>query len=253
MNNRTRWITVFLLAVLMIGLASAGFWGSDAPEVLHKKVITVSGYGTVDTHPDEAVLRLAVVTQAVDAKNASDENVEEMDAVLAALYEIGISEDDAVTSGYRVWPQYSWGDDGRQLTGFQVRNSLTVTVRDIEKIGDMIDAVIGAGANEISDVTFTVSDDRQAELRDEAIADAVKKAKADAASVARAMDVAIVGPVEISTTGSQFSPYRMYMGYEAVYDMAMPVVPEVAKAAGPQIQPGDVTVSAQVTVVYEFG
>lgn len=252
MNNRTKRITVFLLAVLMIGLASAGFWGSDTSEV-QKKVITVSGYGTVDTHPDEAVLRLAVVTQAEDAKNASDENVEKMDAVLAALYAIGISEDDAVTSGYRVWPQYSWRDEERQLTGFQVRNSLTVTVRDIEKIGDVIDAVIGAGANEISDVTFTVSDDRQAELRDEAIADAVDKAKADAASVARAMDVQIVGPVEISTTGSQFSPYRMYMGYEAVYDMAMPVVPEVAMAAGPQIQPGDVTVSAQVTVVYEFG
>ncbi len=251
MNNRTKWITVFLLAVLMIGLASAGFWGSDTSEVQQKNVITVSGYGTVDTYPDEAVLRLAVVTQAEDAKNASDENVEKMDAVLAALYEIGIPEDDAVTSGYRVRPRYNWRDDEESLIGFQVQNSLVVTVRDITKVGDVIDATIGAGANEINDVTFTVSDDRQAELRDEAIADAVDKAKADAASVARAMDVAIVGPVEISTTGSQFSPYRMYMGYEAVYDEAMPVEMK-AMGAGPQIQPGDVTVSAQVTVVYEF-
>jgi len=253
MNNRTTWITAFLLAGLVIsaGLASAGFWGSDTSEVQQKKVITVSGYGTVDTHPDEAVLRLAVVTQAEDAKNASDENVEKMDAVLAALYEIGIPEDDAVTSGYRVRPRYNWRDDEESLIGFQVQNSLVVTVRDITKVGDVIDATIGAGANEINDVTFTVSDDRQAELRDEAIADAVDKAKADAASVARAMDVAIVGPVEISTTGSQFSPYRMYMGYEAVYDEAMPVEMK-AMGAGPQIQPGDVTVSAQVTVVYEF-
>jgi uncharacterized protein YggE len=251
MNSRSKWITVFLLAVLMIGLVSAGFWGSDTSEVQQKNVITVSGYGTVDTHPDEAVLRLAVLTQAKDAKNASDENVEKMDAVLGALYEIGISKDDAVTSGYQVWPQYSWRDEEQRLTGFQVRNSLTVTVRDIENIGDVIDAALFAGANEINDVTFTVSDDRQAELKSEAIADAVKKAKADAASVAKAMDVTIVGPVEISTTGSQFSPYRMYMGYETVYDAAMPV-PEVVMAAGTQIQPGDVTVSAQVTVVYEF-
>ncbi|MEA1945255.1 MAG: SIMPL domain-containing protein [Euryarchaeota archaeon] len=259
MNNRTRWITAFLLAGLVVsaGLASAGFWGSDAPTIQQKKVITVSGHGTVDTHPDEAVLRLAVVTQAKDAKNASDENVEKMDAVLAALYEIGISEEDAVTSGYRVWPQYSWRDEQQQLIGFQVRNSLIVTVRDIERIGDVIDAVIGAGANEINDVTFTVSDDRQTELRDEAIADASRRAAADAASVADAMGVTIVGPVEISTTGSRLSPYRMYMGYETGYEGMVTPEAEMTAApmkmgAGPQIQPGDVTVSAQVTVVYEF-
>ncbi|MGP8319439.1 MAG: SIMPL domain-containing protein [Methanosarcinaceae archaeon] len=252
MNNRTRWITVFLLAGLVVsaGLASAGFWGSDASIVQQKNVITVSGHGTVDTPPDEAVLRLAVLTQAEDAKNASDENVKKMDAVLVALDGIGISEDDAVTSGYRVWPQYNWRDDDRQLTGFQVRNSLTITVRDIEKIGDVIDVALQAGVNEINDVTFTVSDEQQTELRDEAIANAVKKAKADAVSVAHAMDVQIVGPVEISTTGSQLSPYRMHMGYETSYQMEVPVADDMG--AGPQIQPGDVTVSAQVTVVYEF-
>ena len=264
MNNRTKWITAFLLAGLVIsaGLASAGFWGgsSDAPTIQQKKVITVSGYGTVDTYPDEAVLRLAVVTRAEDAKNASEENVKKMDAVLAALYEIGISEDDAVTSGYRVWPQYSWRDEEQQLTGFQVRNSLTVTVRDIEKIGDVIDVALSAGANEIDDVTFTVSDERQAELREEAIADAARRASADASAVAKAMGVTIKGPIEISTTGSQFSPYRMYMSYDSGYRSGgMMAIPEAEMAAapmkmgaGPQIQPGDVTVSAQVTVVYEF-
>ncbi len=263
MNNRTRWITVFLLVVLMIsaGLASAGFWGgsSDAPTIQQKKVITVSGHGTVDTTPDEAVLRLSVVTQAEDVKDASDENAKKMDAVFAALHELGIPEDDAVTSGYRLWPQYSWRDEEQQLTGFQVRNSLIVTARDIEKVGDVIGAALGAGANEIDDVVFTVSDERQVELKGEAIADAVKKARADATSVAKAMDVQIVGPVEISTTGSRLSPYRMYMGYDTGYgrmvtpeEMPVPMpTPEVA--APPQIQPGDVTVSAQVTVVYEFG
>ena len=259
MNNRTRWITAFLLAGLVVsaGLASAGFWGgsSDAPTIQQKKVITVSGYGTVDTTPDEAVLRLSVVTQAEDVKEASEENAKKMDAVLAALYELGISEDDAVTSGYRVRPMYNWRDDEESLIGFQVHNSLTVTVRDIEKVGDVIGAALEVGANEIDDVTFTVSDERQTELRYEAIADAADKAKADAMAVAKAMDVAIVGPVEISTTGSQFSPYRMYMGYDTGYKglevEALPM-PTPAVAAPPQIQPGDVTVSAHVTVVYEF-
>jgi len=130
---------------------------------------------------------------------------------------------------------------------------------DIEKVGDVIDAALASGANEIDDVTFTVSDSRQADLRDEAIADAALRASADAASVADAMGVKIKGPVEISTTGSQFSPYRMHMSYDAGYGDVM-VIPEATPmaapmemGAGPQIQPGDVTVSAQVTVVYEFG
>jgi hypothetical protein len=265
MDNRTRWITAFLLAGLVVsaGLASAGLWGesSDAPTIQQKKVITVSGHGTVDTTPDEAVLRLSVVTQAEDVKNASDENAGKMDAVLAALYELGIPENDAVTSGYRVRPQYNWGDDEERLIGFQVRNSLVVTVMDIEKVGDVIDAALWAGANEIDDVAFTVSDSRQAELRDEAIADAALRASADAASVADAMGVKIKGPIEISTTGSQFSPYRMHISYDSGYGEMMPMpeaiaVPTAATmkmGAGPQIQPGDVTVSAQVTVVYEFG
>ena len=263
MKNRTRWITAFLLACLVVsaGLASAGLWGesSDAPTIQQKKVITVSGHGTVDTTPDEAVLRLSVVTQAEDVKNASDENADKMDAVLAALYELGISENDAVTSSYRVRPQYNWRDDEERLIGFQVRNSLVVTVRNIEKVGDVIDAALASGANEIDDVAFTVSDERQAELRDEAIADAARRASVDAASVADAMGVKIVGPVEISTTGSQFSPYRMHISYDGGYGGMMPTpkaVPTPAPmemGAGPQIQPGDVTVSAQVTVVYEFG
>ena len=263
MKNRTRWITAFLLAGLVVsaGLASAGFWGesSDVPKIQHKKVITVSGYGTVDTTPDEAVLRLAVVTQAEDVKNASDENSEKMNAVLAKLYEIGIPEDDAVTSGYRVRPRYNWRDDEESLIGFQVRNSLIVTVRDIEKVGDVIDAALASGANEIDDVTLTVSNDRQVELRDEAIADAARRASADAASVADAMGVKIKGPIEISTTGSQFSPYRMHISYDTGYGEMMPIPEEIPTpapmnmGAGPQIHPGDVTVSAQVTVVYEFG
>jgi len=110
-------------------------------------------------------------------------------------------------------------------------------------------------------VTFTVSDERQTELRDEAIADAARRASADAASAAKAMGVTIMGPVEISTTGSQFSPYRMYMSYDTGYrDEAMMAIPEAEMTAAPmkmgacpQIQPGDVTVSAQVIVVYEFG
>lgn len=256
MNNRTKWITVFLITGLIIstGVVSAEYWGLDAPTIQQKKVITVSGYGTVETNPDKAMLNLAILTQAEDAKNASDENAKKMDAVLAALYETGISEDDVVTSDYQVWPMYSWRDDTQKLTGFQVRNSLTVTVTNIEMIGDVIDVSLLEGVNEINYVTFTVSDERQAELRDEAIADAVKKAKADAMSAARAMDVQIVGPIEISNTGSQLSPYRMYMGYQTAYDMVKLEASEeeMVIAAGPQIQPGDVTLSAQVTVVYEF-
>jgi len=236
----------------MIGSASAGFWDSKTPGVQQKNIITVSGHGTVDTYPDKVIVRLAVVTQAEDAKSASDENTKKMDAVLTALDELGIPEEDVVTSGYQVRPMYNWREDEEKLMGFQVRNSLIITQGNIDNVTDVIDAALGAGANEIDDVTFTVSDEREAELRDKAIADAVKKAKADAESAAKAMDINIIGPVEISTTGSQFSPYRMYMEYDKgpMVDVATSI--PMTGGAGPQIHPGDVTVSAEVSVIYEF-
>jgi len=254
MNSQIRWISIFLFIGLIIGSASAGFWDSETPGVQQKNIITVSGHGTVDTNPDKVIVRLAVVTQAEDAKSASDENIKKMDAVLTALDEIGIPLEDVATSGYRVRPRYNWREDEEKLMGFQVRNSLVITLRNIDNVTDVIDAALVAGANEIDDVMLTVSDEREAELRDKAIADAVKKAKADAESAAKAMDINIIGPVEISTTGSWFSPYRMNMdyGYDEVLMMGVPVPDLKATGAGPQIHPGDVTVSAEVTVVYEF-
>ena len=252
MNSQTKWISIFLLIGLMIGSASAGFWDSETPGVQQKNLITVSGHGTVDTYPDEVIVKLAVVTHAEDAKSACDENIKKMDAVLTSLNEIGIPGEDVVTSGYRVRPRYNWKEDEEQLMGFQVRNSLVITLRNIDNVTDVIDAALGAGANEIDDVTFTVSNKREAELRDKAIADAVKKAKSDAESVAKAMDIIIIGPVEISTTGSQFSPYRMYMDYDKGPMMDVATSIQMTGGAGPQIHPGDVTVSAEVILVYEF-
>ena len=257
MKNQTRWVGALLLVCLLVtaGLASAGLWGTPEVQVvqpaIQKKVITVSGHGTVDAHPDEALVRLAVVTQAEDAKSASEENAGKMDAVLAALDKLGIAPEDVVTSGYSVQPRYDWSGKDQRIVGFQVQNSLEVTVRDLETVGDVLDVTLAAGANEIGGVTFTLSDDQQTAFRNKAIKLAVSKAEADAKSVADATSVRIVGPVEISTTGSQLSPYRAYVGYESGYDTEEAM--QLPKAAiAPQIQPGDVTVSAYVTVVYEF-
>ena len=260
MKNQTRWMGALLLACILVtaGLASAGLWGGspDAgmqshPALQQKKVITTDGHGTVDAQPDEARVRLAVVTQAEDAKSASEENARKMDAVLAALDKLGIAPEDIVTSGYRVQPRYDWSGEDQRILGYQVQNSLEVKVRDIGMVGGVLDVALGSGANEIGGVTFTLSEDQQTAFRNKAIELAVSKAKTDAISVADASGVRIVGPLEMSTTGSQLSPYRAYVDYERGYatDEALPL-PKAAIA--PQIQPGDVTVSAHVTMVYEF-
>ncbi len=70
--------------------------------------------------------------KAEDAKSASDENIKKMDAVLTALDELGIPEEDVVTSGYRVQPRYNWREDEEKLIGFQVRNSLVITLKNID-------------------------------------------------------------------------------------------------------------------------
>ncbi|PXF61232.1 MAG: hypothetical protein C4B59_04575 [Candidatus Methanogaster sp.] len=259
MNDQTSWMGVLLLACLLVmaGLASAGLLGGGhdmleiqpQPAIQQKKMITTGGHGTVDVQPDEALVRLAVVTQTGDAKSASEENTKKMDAVLAALDKLGIAKEDIATSGYRVQPRYNRSGKDQRIVGFQVHNSLEVTVRDLEMVGDVLDVTLRSGANEIDGVTFTLSEGQQTAFRNKAIELAVSKAKTDAISVANASGVRIVGPLEISTTGSQLSSYRAYADYGGDPND----VEALSKAAiAPQIQPGDVTVSAYVTVVYEF-
>src|SRR5262249_49945624 len=125
--------------------------------------VTVSGTGTVNITPDVATVRAGAITQGRTVHEASEANAKTMTGLFAALKESGIDSKDVQTSRFRVQPLMGRGSsDSRaeppRMTGFQVANRIAVTIRDLAKLSDVLDRLIAAGANDVWNVEFSVSE-----------------------------------------------------------------------------------------------
>ena len=245
---------VLIALVVIAGTASAYFVQSSTAGTVTTasgddvlvNTINVGGTGPISMTPDEAIVYLGVQTQSTDAVTAQQENAGKMEKIIQALKDAGISEDDMETSGYSIYPMRSYEKPEPTITGYTVSNQLKVTVKNIDEVGDVIDTAVDAGVNEVQGVSFTLSDMVRQDAREQALENAVKAARADADTLANAQDVAIVGPLEVITSGGSIStPYPT--PYEAVEEMAYAGI-----AARTPIQPGDVSVTAYVQVIYQF-
>ncbi|MBY5818032.1 SIMPL domain-containing protein [Rhizobium leguminosarum] len=220
--------TVLMTALLALPLAAAA--PAFAQEVKPREpVISVTGDGESSVAPDMAVVNLAVVKQAKTAREALDENNKAMNDVLAALKSGGIAERDLQTSGFSIQPQYNYPQpvDGQQqqpqLIGYQTINSVTVRLRDLAKLGAVIDQSVSLGINQGGEIQFTNDKPDAAfeEARKAAVADAVKRAK----TLSEAAGVKLGRILEINENVPRAMPqpvYRATMMKEAS-DAAVPV------------------------------
>lgn len=196
-----------LLSLPVLVAASVPAFAADAPR---QAVISVIGEGRATMAPDMAVLTFSVVKQEKTAREALDGNNKAMSDVLAALKKAGIAERDLQTSGFSVQPQYRYpqGTDGQQLPpeliGYQVSNTLTVRVRDLSKLGGIIDQSVTLGVNQGGDIQFTNDkpDSAMEEARKNAVADAVARAK----TLASAAGVKLGNVIEINESGPRPQP-----------------------------------------------
>ncbi|NNH80641.1 SIMPL domain-containing protein [Rhizobium laguerreae] len=220
--------TVLMTALLALPLAaSAPAFAQEAKP--REPVISVTGDGESSVAPDMAVVNLAVVKQAKAAREALDENNKAMNDVLAALKSGGIAERDLQTSGFSIQPQYNYPQpvDGQQqqpqLIGYQTINSVTVRLRDLAKLGAVIDQSVTLGINQGGEIQFTNDKPDAAieEARKAAVADAVKRAK----TLSEAAGVKLGRILEINENVPRAMPqpvYRATMMKEAS-DAAVPV------------------------------
>lgn len=225
LSLRTKTIAFGLLFALPLTALPAAAAEPSARE----PVISVAGEGRSTMAPDMAVLTFSVMKQAKEAREALDQNNKAMSDVLAALKKGGIAERDLQTSGFSVQPQYRYpqNNDGEQkppeLIGYQVSNSLTVRVRDLSKLGEIIDQSVTLGVNQGGDIQFT-NDKPDAAIeaaRKDAVADAIKKAR----TLAEAAGVKLGNVIEINESGPRPQPvpvYRAAMMKEAA-DSSVPV------------------------------
>jgi uncharacterized protein YggE len=249
-DTRSRWLAAGLAAGLLIaGIASPLFsprtiHAQDTGTTTNEHTISVSGTGHVLLSPDVADLRLGVSVSSGSVATARERAAEAMTAVLAKLKGLGIADKDIQTSIVSLQPtyDYSTGTTPPRVTGYQFANSIAVTVRDLDKVGDAIDQSLAAGATSLDSVTFRVDDETAAEAQARTAAMADAKAKAQA--LASAAGVSITGVASISETAAPV-PYPIYYGAAG---MAAP-----SKDVATPVQPGTNDVSVTVSVVYLIG
>ena len=152
-STRTaRTLSIAALAAAFAGIAAAGAHAQD-PAKKREAIITEAGEGRSSIAPDMAILQLSVVKDAKTAREALDANNKTMAEVLAALKDGGIAERDLQTSGFSVNPQYNYppnndgGNRPPELIGYQVANGVSVRVRDLAKLGDIVDKSVTLGVN----------------------------------------------------------------------------------------------------------
>jgi uncharacterized protein YggE len=167
--------------------------------------VMIVGDSIVQAQPDTAIITIAVVTQNRNALTAQQENATKTDAVVRALKAAAGSGAEVKTSGYSIQPQRVYKENQPPtISGYEARNSVTVTLDDLTKVGSMIDAASQAGANDVSGIAFTLRKDRQA--RDRALSEATREAVSKAQVVAQALGGRVVRIVEVQEEGFQQRP-----------------------------------------------
>ena len=230
--------TAFFTALIFLFCFESSF-----AEQNETRTITVVGNGEIKASPDIAYINISIVTTSPKADEALKENADKTTNVLNKIKSI-IGKDDTVkTSSYSLSPVYQYDKATRKsnLTGYTATNELIVETRDLDKLGNLIDETTGMGANRINGPRFDITD--RENYKRKALRVAIGDAKTTAKVVADAAGVELVQIIQI--TPSYTYPVPVHRGMMESKVMA-------ADQAATPIEPGDLTVTANVTISYEI-
>lgn len=215
-------------------------WRPDA--MFGSTTLALSAFGEVKAAPDMATVSLGVQTLAPTAAEAMAANSRRMAEVIAAIRRGGVEAKDIQTSGLSLAPQYAYEQNQPpRLTGYQASNQVTVTVNDLARLGPVLDAVVGAGANQVDGVSFGLKDPQG--VQDQARQKAVQALQAKARLYADATGYHVGRLVNLSETGG-YAP-------EPLRPLARMSAAVVAAAPTP-VEPGQLDVRVDITGLYEL-
>jgi hypothetical protein len=230
-----------IAAVALVVLAAAALSGVGRPDVATSAAgdptrgITVTGTGTVEAVPNRAEVSFGVVTDASTARDALAANAAQARRVAAALRSAGVEERDIQTQQVSINPMFDEG--GRQVTGYQARNTVLARIRALDRAGAVIDAAVAAGANEVYGPSMSVAD--RSALERGALQDAMADARGRAQALATAAGVSLGRVLTVVEGGGGMPPPMPYAA-----------LAERTAADSAPISPGTQELGAVVTVTF---
>jgi len=206
-------------------------------------VLSISAEGKSTGRPDMATVNLGVQTEGATAQAALQANSQRMNALVAALRRAGVAERDIQTANISVNPQYVYQENQPpRLNGYQASNTVTAKVRNLDRVGQTLDAAVNAGGNTINGVSFSYQNP-DAQL-DAARTDAIEEARRRAALYARAAGLTVGRIISISESGGFSPPIPMPMMARMSAD--------VSPAPPPPVAPGEIDTVVNVSVIFEL-
>jgi uncharacterized protein YggE len=230
---------IIIAAVL---LSASPLAAQDVAPPARRSTLAVGGEGISTATPDIASFSTGVVSAAKTAREALDANTKAVTDVIAAIKAAGVEARDISTSGFSVQPQYvnvkRDGTEAPRIAGYEVRNTVTVRLRDLTKLGGLLDDVVTKGANQIGGISFDIAE--PAKLEEQARVAAVKDARRQAEIMAEAGGVRLVRVISIAEEGAAPPMPRMM------------VAAQMSKRDSVPVEAGETEVRARVTIVYEI-
>jgi uncharacterized protein YggE len=233
--------------VLVVGLATgAGLKIADSHASTQAKdparLITVSGTATLNTAPDEALVTLGVSSQGATGSDAFAANASKMSSIMKALKQDGVQPSDIQTMNVSLNQRTINRGTPQEQTFFVAQNTVQVTVRELTQVGKIISDAVGAGATNVNNIQFQLSDPTKVEQA--ALAQAVKGAEVKASSMAKTANASLGGVVTLRET-TNYQPY-VYHGYDAK------LAQSGAGLAPAPISPGNVQTEVTVTATWSL-
>lgn len=250
--NKKKWLiagvaamalTAALYAQHLPGVAPSKVYAAEQAAV-QKQLVTVTGSGEISITPDVAYVTLGIRTEAENAKDAQAANAAAYEKLRDVLFnQYKLEAKDVQTNGFRVNPEYSYTDNDRKIKGYTAVQTLQVTYRDLDNLGKLLDDASTAGANQIDGVRFSTEKGDAYELQ--AIEKAMDNAKLKAEAIAKYAGKELKGIVAVNQGGGIAVPMQ-YANVMMEKELASDA------SGGTSISVGELKVSTNVTVQYEF-
>ena len=237
-------ILIVLLSGLGIGTVIASPGNRNDDDMSNS--ITTTGTATMSIDPNKLEVYLGVETQANSAQDCQQENAMIINDIRAALISSGIDADSINTYKYNIYPmrEYDEWRNTQKISGYRTIHILKIETENVNIAGSIIDTAVDNGANKIENVLFTMTDELMNQKKTELLASAALSAREKANSIAGALGVSIVRVLHATEGYNTYTPYRYNMEY-ATAGMASVDYPT-------QITPGEIQISATVTVDFEI-
>ena len=237
---------IVILSIAILTAMEHNFTNVRAQTDLTNSTLFVSGSASNQTKPDKVVVSLGVETTDNTAQAALTSNSNLMNKVLESLKAAGVQENETSTSTFSITPNYNYSSNNNQgrLIGFTVSNSIQIESSSIESVSKWIDAAVSAGANNVNNIYFSLSNQKSEEMKNSLLKDAIDSAKIKADIAASAAGLKVIGVKSIIVGEAGSSPPVPVYSAKALDGAAASPTPIIS---------GQQEISASVNIVYLIG